>query len=465
MPSACVLSIIRPVALPVPGRLLFFFQRRQVQYQRRFGIALNQGFHGIGRMDISNLIERTDEEPKNVNVSSQSNTSSPVITSRRHTVSSLLNSDDESEPKDQREPRDPEPSEQKEQKGLRGPTEKKEDIVSPTTKASPKTNYDNNSGNNGNGNGISKARRKPKRYDVPPIWAQTWQGKSLNKTNYGEPNDLSYSVVPRGPEKLPTISNLVPYEDLTRKVTEWLYSHLFQMEAQDRQNIEVEIKMGQICAKANERRIQLPIVTETILRSDYARTDTFFQSQLTNEQFNQANSFLDELCAPSKSNNNSPIVRKVMSKTRDSIFGNRQTAGKFRVTFHEGTNQVDRIVKRRVADLMIFSPGDLIDFRISINVETPAEPSPLENGRPQSVRHKNRQSYNGPGIQIDLTSVVNDNDSKSTKELELEMDSNLLIKHFTAYQEKSDPDAMDKFEEAVRLAMDNTRIVARKLSR
>ncbi|KAA8908773.1 hypothetical protein TRICI_004742 [Trichomonascus ciferrii] len=411
-------------------------------------------------MDIKSLIDRPTAEE----TASSSATSSPVIESRRHTVSSLLNDDGEAEAIKAAAERREEELRQEQHEEEQEQSERRPQQEEPATpeKKKPEKEEDKEK---------QRRRDKPRRYKTPPIWAQSWKQFSrrfgASRNVVAQPSavavadaDGSGGAGGVGGERLfSTITGVVPFEDLSRKVTEWLYGNLDQLETDARQHVEVELKLGTICDKATEKRLQMPVVTETILRSDYARADTFFQACMSDAQFNNANGFLDELAGKRP-----PTVTRQLSKTRDSIYAARGP-GKTRVTFNEGTGATERVIKTRIADLMIFSPGDLLDIRISISTETPAQPSAAENGNPATVRHKNRQTYVHSTGQVDLTSVVTGSANRATKELEVELDAAQLVCFFDAYKSGADPQAMDKFEDFIRSGVDNTRIIARRISR
>lgn len=331
-------------------------------------------------------------------------------------------------------------------------------------------------------------RHKPRRYDSPPVWAQSYR---LVRKRMKRDNRLDNSGVPPyaaasngGPPPppgtggpaggsanveggtilRPSITGVVPFVDMTRKIAEWLYSNLLSMDDQDRRNVEVEIKFGTIADKATQRRLDLPVTTETLLQPAYAQQRTRFVASLQDDQFRHANEMLDGLAGGS-----SPTLQRLPAlRTRDSVFASRDGGGKIRVTHDEsGENVVARINKRRVADIMVYSPGDLVDFRLSLNVETPVGPGEQLAQTPSTIRNKNRQSYRAPGMQFDLTSVISPSSSGDSvsKELEVELDGPQLVRLFDAYRLHSDAAAMDQFEELLHQALDNTRAIARKLSR
>lgn len=109
---------------------------------------------------------------------------------------------------------------------------------------------------------------------------------------------------------------------------------------------------------------------------------------------------------------------------------------KLRTTFNE--NEKDKkldgkakipiasIVKVTLSNLHIYSPRDLFDLRISLNVEVPLDRDLVEPSNPQKQqpdRHKDRMSYTHQAYQIDLTMV-----NRATCELEIEVDSTTLTR-------------------------------------
>lgn len=91
----------------------------------------------------------------------------------------------------------------------------------------------------------------------------------------------------------------------------------------------------------------------------------------------------------------------------------RQPKAKVRVTSDQKTGEeIARIIKARVADLDIYSPGTAFDWRVSVNIEmdvdedfrTKIDPVSMDGKRPD--RKKDRMSYKHLAYQIDLTQVT-----------------------------------------------------------
>lgn len=87
----------------------------------------------------------------------------------------------------------------------------------------------------------------------------------------------------------------------------------------------------------------------------------------------------------------------------DSFYSS--SGGKTRVSRDLAGNVVENGVvrKQRIADLNIFSPRGVFDWRISASVEEPAE---MPSGAPASSREKDRACYRHQLCQVDLTVVT-----------------------------------------------------------
>ncbi len=86
---------------------------------------------------------------------------------------------------------------------------------------------------------------------------------------------------------------------------------------------------------------------------------------------------------------------------------------KVRITTDQKTGKVlAKIIKARVADIDIYSPRTLFDWRISVNVEMDYKGEMTDLVEPQTRdgkqadRNKDRMSYKHLGYQIDLTQVT-----------------------------------------------------------
>lgn len=83
----------------------------------------------------------------------------------------------------------------------------------------------------------------------------------------------------------PSITNEIPYEELTRKVTSFLFRHVIKNDdptlnwnGAGGPILEIEAKLGQIVSKMTGSRLRLPVQTETVLMDN---TDHAFRSTMT----------------------------------------------------------------------------------------------------------------------------------------------------------------------------------------
>lgn len=101
------------------------------------------------------------------------------------------------------------------------------------------------------------------------------------------------------------------------------------------------------------------------------------------------------------------VVRFARERHVDSFYTSHNPEGpseKVRVTRDRAGHHVASVVKTRIADLNVHSPGEVFDWRISLNTETPVEFD--EAGRPPgAVREKDRAVYTGDTCRVDLTFV------------------------------------------------------------
>ncbi|KAF8471781.1 CYTH-like domain-containing protein [Kalaharituber pfeilii] len=288
----------------------------------------------------------------------------------------------------------------------------------------------------------------------------------------------------------PSITNVVPPEDLTRKITDFLLLHVVMNDdpsldwtGSGGPMLEIEAKLGQIVSRGTESRLRLPILTEAILIDG---RDFAFRSTMTEQQHKTFNNFLNERYAES-----SPPSRVKMdyihTKERDTFyelpphtfhtlpllvqkFISKKTP-KVRVTTNMKTGQViNKIIKCRVADLNIYSPATAFDWRVSVNLEMPYtgevdEKSGGTGGGKGDARgtggerNKDRMSYRclDGKFTIDLTQVTQSDSSKKEHELEVEMSSATLKRQGTLAMARKE----NGFEELVRGFVNNVRTLVR----
>lgn len=328
---------------------------------------------------------------------------------------------------------------------------------------------------------ITEVRPISNAYDVYnnpiPIWAQNYRTAhnlkpvvtvSSNDRGGGGSNLLggrrsgySNSVV-----NLPSsLSGILPFNDLTRKITTWLYVTLVNLE-EDKKHVEVEIKLGKIYDKSTRQRVKLPIVTDTIIDFEYAKTSTFFEPGLTEPEFVKAKSLFDNLAKEGKRNPSSPtsITSFPERETTDIIMAERGSSNNLRITYNEEFKQTERITKQKIDQLLIHSPRSDHDFRITVSIEIPDKESVINKDKfiSSTKRAKRRSSYIHKALQVDLTRVKTD-DTVVTQELELEINQSLLLQYFNGTKNQVAGESLN-FEGLIQFTVDNARLVVEKLA-
>jgi hypothetical protein len=93
------------------------------------------------------------------------------------------------------------------------------------------------------------------------------------------PTPMMIAAPPRDPTEgpwEPSIMNIIPYEDLTRSVCQWIVGTIGNAEPPSGGAVfEIEAKLGEICAADDGERINLPVSTETIFNKDKFRATKF----------------------------------------------------------------------------------------------------------------------------------------------------------------------------------------------
>ncbi|KAJ3085266.1 hypothetical protein HK102_000161 [Quaeritorhiza haematococci] len=207
----------------------------------------------------------------------------------------------------------------------------------------------------------------------------------------------------------PSVFRTKTVDDVLRQVADFLYRYIDM----NNPHIEVEAKLGLLIDKHTRQRIQLPIVSEAVLKDDGSFR---FESNMTMAQHHHFNNLLNSLVVPGCK------LRYTHRKEVDQFYRNR--GSKIRVSVDEKTGQVipgGVVEKKRIADLNVHMPNAPLDYRISVNVEMPAK-QPSDDQIPEFRREKDRLSYRHEICQVDLTQVksVKRGDTELMHELEVE---------------------------------------------
>lgn len=232
------------------------------------------------------------------------------------------------------------------------------------------------------------------------MWGHIYPGIRIH--NY--PFHSIYPVVPDG---------------LQQVVADWLVriiSTSKEIDENENAIVEIEAKLGVIRDKNSNNRMNLPVLSETVI-SESIHQHVWFESNMTRNQHAGFNTFLNKLVEESKGD-----IKYSHKYEIDQYYRSRS---KVRVSTDKKTGQVLAVIeKRRVADLNIFIPNCHLDCRVSINLEIPAtKPDGVDV---DLVRDKDRLSYQNNLIQVDLTQVSDNNSPTKIHELEFEIRNDIV---------------------------------------
>jgi hypothetical protein len=98
------------------------------------------------------------------------------------------------------------------------------------------------------------------------------QGQSQAPSSGNNPDELRWEV---------SITTLMPYEDLTKRVCDWIVHWLANAATPSNGAMfEIEAKVGSICDDQTGLRLNLPVETETVFNRDKYRGRTSFKSSM-----------------------------------------------------------------------------------------------------------------------------------------------------------------------------------------
>lgn len=302
------------------------------------------------------------------------------------------------------------------------------------------------------------ASSKPNKYKNVPIWAQKWKPtvnalQNIDNTNF----------------KIdPSFLGIIPDDDLTKSVQEWIYATIFAIKPDTRQFLELEIKFGRIKESNNPDRISPPISSQAI----YSESDAHLKPNIDEVLFKELISYIRGV---SELNENSGKFNIIESQTMDSVYRtglHTQRPRFLRMSTDVKTGRVGEFIeKRRVSQLLIYSPNDSYDMKISINLELPVSendpPEKYKSQIPISSRNKDRISYihNDSCTRIDVTKAIQhdrsdkNKDNEATYEVELEINTPALVKAFNNISNDS-----KQYAELIRTFLNNGTLIRRKLT-
>ncbi|CCH44430.1 mRNA-capping enzyme subunit beta [Wickerhamomyces ciferrii] len=308
-----------------------------------------------------------------------------------------------------------------------------------------------------------KVKGKPRRYEQPPIWARKW--KHLAEEQPGDYTEGNGQSSRNTFNKAVSITGVKPYNDITRRITNWIYAQIHSTPKELRQYLELETKFGRIWDKTTDRRVQLPVTTESILDDGFALQCTF-KTGVDKDHFERLKKFLINLTKLHKDNFKTVKFDQIDRQYREA---QRNQMPKFyRLTTDKSTQRiVQNIEKRKLASLFIHNPDQIFDFRLTMSIELPSNENParFQDVTPESERSKRRTSifHDLTASRFDITDVQQRLKGRNQQEQEsLELEIEIDIKKLVSSYEKLETDSFT-FEDMSETFMDNARILNREL--
>ncbi|KAL3235632.1 polynucleotide 5'-phosphatase [Nakaseomyces bracarensis] len=358
----------------------------------------------------------------------------------------------------------PEPNEKKEEPSVKKEQASKETLVS---NAAVDKIFEEKTSSISKKNSVKKdlevlneisSSSKPNKYKNTPIWAQKWKPTVKALQNI-DTNDFKIDS---------SILDIIPDDDMTKSVQDWIYATIYSLDPEMRPFIELEMKFGVLLESKSPDRVSPPISSQAV----YTDMDAHLTPNVDETVFKELNKYIHGL---SELTENSGKFNVIESETKDSVYrvGTTTQRPRFlRMSSDVKTGRVGQFIeKRHISQLLIYSPKDSYDVKISLNLELPVPdndpPEKYLHQTPVSSRTKERVSYihNDSCTRIDITKVHNHNqgikskDTEITHEIELEINTPALLKAFENITTDS-----KEYATLIRTFLNNGTIVRRKLS-
>ncbi|KAJ7043993.1 CYTH-like domain-containing protein [Mycena alexandri] len=260
-----------------------------------------------------------------------------------------------------------------------------------------------------------------------------------------------------------SILGVEPLDEFIKEIADFVHYTIVNRPPDLQGKVEVEAKVGQLVDTSSNRRLELPVLVETIITPQ--SIPLRFESNMSVEQHKHFNTRLNELQnSSSQPGFPSTPLGYVHLKLVDSFYPSDNSHEKIRVTRDDKTGKVLECMRKiRLGDLNIFSPKRAADWRVSVNLEVPVS-HPI--GSPTHTRKKDRLSYSHEEFSIDLTQVTAstpNGPSTVMHELEIEISRPTLLLATAA--KRGDPNAPElersAFDELMRAFVNNARILVR----
>ncbi|KAJ7784700.1 CYTH-like domain-containing protein [Mycena metata] len=247
-----------------------------------------------------------------------------------------------------------------------------------------------------------------------------------------------------------SILGVEPLDEFIKEIADFVHYTIINRPPDLQGKVEVEAKVGQLVDTSSNRRLELPILVETIIAPQ--SIPLRFESNMSVEQHKHFNTRLNEL---QNSSMQPGFPSSPLGYVHLKLYGLRETTKTGKV--------LECMRKIRLGDLNIYSPKRAVDWRVSVNLEVPVS-HPI--GSPTHTRKKDRLSYSHEEFSIDLTQVTASTPNGPPTvmhELEIEIARPTLLLATAA--KRGDPNAPElersAFDELIRAFVNNARILVR----
>ncbi|BFZ63027.1 mRNA-capping enzyme subunit beta [Saitoella coloradoensis] len=271
----------------------------------------------------------------------------------------------------------------------------------------------------------------------------------------------------------PTITNQPVINPITEAVCNFFYTAIHaappHLQPPPGATIEIEAKLGKLIDFDTGQRVYLPVLTDVVI-DEFGRNEKKwfrFEADMTQRQHRDYNEFLNKQVQESHLSRSTPRAQIEYKHLRqiDKFYPatSSSSSGKLnrtRVSVDKKTGEVlEVIVKEKIADLHVYSPTSIFDWRLTINYEHRVPPPPPHLA-PTAQRDKDRMQYTHQHIQVDLTQV-----DRKTHELEVELSDIVKLRDLMRrVSQGQGPEGGDgvTFEGFVQVFVDNVRMLARQ---
>lgn len=366
--------------------------------------------------------------------------------------------------------------------------------------------------------------RKRLRYDEIPIFARSARAEKQKSGKFGgtarlldraqpavatpqikaepelrsvkqETNGTAFEPLASAPAQAPStataampweasIVNVEPYEDLTRFMCDKMFQIIGSADPPiGGAKFEIEGKLGEIQTHDEQSRLDMPVLTETLIAKDNLRlTRTRFESSMTVGDHKHLNEYLNSCLVRTQKEPNRQIMHYKHTQETDNFYDlspsgremlpdhirkylNPMFKPRVRITTDLATGMiVAKIIKSRIADFDVYNPRCKFDYRMSISIECPWDGPESHlimvneaEGR-RGERQKDRMSYRHLAYQVDLTQVTYPQTQKKEHELEIEVAPDALRAEIQLARDGRS----NMYESLVRGFIDNIRLLSRQ---